>query len=112
MPGGLHPPLSVIESWPAPNYDDPWTTSEKTSKSVGIVGGIALIIVGLRMWARFVKQRNGGLDDYLMLIAILPTYGCAIACSLATDKYGYNRHIWDVRPEELVEQRKVALTRH
>lgn len=71
MPGGIHPPLSVIETWPTPNYVNPVTASSSTAISAGILGVISLVVVGARMVARFSVQRNAGIDDYLMLFALV-----------------------------------------
>lgn len=70
MSGGLHPPLSVIESWPTPNYVDPQRTDHSLTTMVIIVAAVSVIVVTLRMVARFVLQRNAGWDDYLMLAAL------------------------------------------
>lgn len=71
MPGGLHPPPSVIESWPTPNYVHPQVTDHTLTIMVIVVGAISIIIVSLRMLARFILQRNAGWDDYVMLAALV-----------------------------------------
>ena len=72
MPGGYHPPPSVVASWPAPNYTDPKLFPRSNpALTVGILGIICVFVVGARMVARFRLQRNAGIDDWLMLAAVV-----------------------------------------
>jgi len=71
MPGGLYPPPSVIASWPKPNYVDPPTASPSNTIVLAIFGVISVFVVSTRMIVRFFIQKNAGLDDYLMLAALV-----------------------------------------
>ncbi|PYH87467.1 hypothetical protein BO71DRAFT_306856, partial [Aspergillus ellipticus CBS 707.79] len=71
MPGGLHPPLSVMESWPAPNLVDPESHGPTATIVCAVFGSIALITVGVRLWARCGIQHHGGWDDILVAIALV-----------------------------------------
>jgi hypothetical protein len=72
MPGGYHPPPSVLASWPAPNYVDPPLFSlSNPVVTIAILGIVSVVVVGARMVARFKIQRNAGLDDWLMLAALV-----------------------------------------
>jgi len=72
MPGGYHPPPSVVASWPAPNYIDPPLYSRSNPVvTVCVLGIISVLVVGARMVARFKIQRNAGIDDWLMLAALV-----------------------------------------
>ncbi|PYI00513.1 hypothetical protein BO78DRAFT_289142, partial [Aspergillus sclerotiicarbonarius CBS 121057] len=109
MPGGLHPPLSVIESWPAPNTTDPESHSHAAAILAAIFGGIAVVTVSLRLWARCVIQRQGGLDDIFVALALIPTIGLNIGVPLGAYVYGENHHVWDNTLPMLIGERKVAI---
>jgi hypothetical protein len=68
---GLLPPVSVLASWPNPNYDDPVTRSKAVLITGCALGSIMVATVGARLWARAVIQRNAGLDDWIMLAAMV-----------------------------------------
>jgi hypothetical protein len=84
MPGGIHPPISVIESWPTANLEDP--TLRGNTFSIVIL--TFLVLSGLtvcgRLWARGVIQRNLALDDYMIIGAFLCTTGMATGSVLGT----------------------------
>ncbi|GLA60419.1 hypothetical protein AtubIFM54640_000871 [Aspergillus tubingensis] len=85
MPGGLHPPLSVMESWPARNTINPETHGAASIVLPVIFGSIAVTAVILRLWARCVIQRQGA---YI---------------------YGENHHVWDNTLPQLLQSRKLAI---
>ena len=91
------PPLSVIESWPTPNYVDP---TEVRGPALIIVTGIffpiAIFFLALRMFTRIKLMKSFGIDDVFLLIAILPAGAIAILTSVAYLHWGWNRHVWDV----------------
>jgi hypothetical protein len=70
MPGGLYPPLSISQSWPAPNYDDPVTQGTALIELTITLYAIALITVLARLWARVVVTYDVGLDDVLVVVAM------------------------------------------
>jgi hypothetical protein len=70
---GLLPPVSVLTNWPLPNYDDPVTRSKAVLITSCALGSVMLATVGARLWARAVIQRNSGIDDWLMLAAMVRT---------------------------------------
>ena len=68
-------PVSVILSWPKPNYIDP----ERRGPALLIVNGIllpvAMTVVGLRLYTRLVITRSAGLDDaFAALAAVIIPY--------------------------------------
>jgi len=72
MPGGYHPPPSVVASWPAPNYiNPPLYNRTNPVTTAAVLGLISVVFVGARMVARFKIQHNAGLDDWLMLAALV-----------------------------------------
>jgi len=67
----LLPPLSIAQNWPTPNYDDPVTRS-KTALVISILlGTVMLAVVAARLWARVFIQRNVGLDDWIIIVALV-----------------------------------------
>jgi hypothetical protein len=73
MPGGTHPPLSVIESWPKPSLN-----FERRGWGVPIAVIVLFVItatvVSARLWSRLVIQRNAGIDDICIVFAMVRTY--------------------------------------
>jgi hypothetical protein len=104
----LLPPISVILDWPPANYTNPPTRSNAIIVTACILGPLTLLIVSARLWARFIIQRNAGLDDYLIALALIPIAGLTASICLATSRLGFDRHIWDVRPDLFVPERKVT----
>ncbi|KAJ6285643.1 hypothetical protein J3E71DRAFT_189977 [Bipolaris maydis] len=83
MPGGLHPPLEVTQSWPAPNYVNPELRSD------------AILILA-----------------YVLGPLTPPTIALTVLYPLAT-KQAFDRHIWDLDaftdPQRVVIARKYVL---
>lgn len=71
MPGGLFPPLSISQSWPAPNYNDPVTQGTALIDLAIVLYAIALITILARLWARVVVRYDVGLDDVLVVVAMV-----------------------------------------
>ncbi|KAH6631238.1 hypothetical protein F5144DRAFT_592292 [Chaetomium tenue] len=102
------PPPEVVASWPAPNYTNP----EKQGPTLIIVElttlSIALICLGLRLYAR--KQRLQALapDDWLMIAAASFGIGVTTCVILAFVRYGWDIHVWDLTFEKILSGRKVS----
>ncbi|KAF2816597.1 uncharacterized protein BDZ99DRAFT_515181 [Mytilinidion resinicola] len=108
MPGGIHTPLSVLLAWPKPNYVDP-VTRDWTIPAILIVAlSIMTLVLAARFWARFVVQKNSGLDDWLIIAALPAVYGLTITTCLGARVYGFQYHSWDHTPELSVTSRKVV----
>jgi hypothetical protein len=71
MPGGLHPPLEVISSWPKANYSNPITRSKAVLIVACVFGPVTIALVLARLWVRIRIQHNAGVDDWLMMAAIV-----------------------------------------
>ncbi|GLA46039.1 hypothetical protein AnigIFM63604_008001 [Aspergillus niger] len=132
MPGGLHPPLSVMESWPARNTINPESHGSASIVLPVIFGSIAVTAVILRLWARCVIQRQGKLDDFFIALALTPDPSHRAQHQLPprylhhpspptqppTNKiinlkgaynYGENHHVWDNTLPQLLQSRKLAI---
>lgn len=66
-----NPPLSVITTWPHPNYVDP----ESQGASVFIIGisliTLSVLTVGLRIFVRIQILHTAGIDDWLILTSLV-----------------------------------------
>ncbi|KAB8213606.1 hypothetical protein BDV33DRAFT_196812 [Aspergillus novoparasiticus] len=102
MAGGIHPPTSVIASWPSSGQDSPTHSSGVLAVTI-IFGPLAMITLFTRLWARFMLQRQGKLDDWIMLAAVVHIF------LLSNDKYGFRCHVWSLPTAELISQRKLVL---
>jgi hypothetical protein len=63
------PPLSVLLSWPKPNYINPVTRGPEVYVFSSIFLAIATTVVLLRFYARVIIRRWFGLDDALIVVA-------------------------------------------
>lgn len=109
MPGGLHPPIALIASWPL-NY----TPGEFETSGFYIVIivaaflGLAWLVFFLRMWSRIFIAKNFGVDDALIIFNMIPLTGTAVGVILAMTRYGFDRHVWNIPTAGLLEARKVC----
>ena len=71
MPGGLYPPLSISQSWPTPNYNDPVTQGTALIDIAIALYAIAFVTVLARLWGRLVVTYDVGLDDVLVVVAMV-----------------------------------------
>ncbi len=71
MPGGLHAPPEVLAHWPQPNYDNPVTHGRGVLIVACALGPLTLAIIFARLWVRFRIQRNAGIDDWIMVFAVV-----------------------------------------
>ncbi len=63
------PPLSVLATWPAPNYADPETQGPTNIIVVSVLLGIVTAILGVRVYTRLRISKSFGLDDILVVAA-------------------------------------------
>ncbi|ELR07913.1 hypothetical protein VC83_06540 [Pseudogymnoascus destructans] len=103
------PPPEVLASWPKPNYVDP----ERRGNEGVIVQSILVVLVTamviIRLYARIVITRAGiGLDDALIIISWVFAMGLTAGVLLAIERYGWDIHVWDLPPKDLVVSRMVS----
>lgn len=70
-------------------------------------------MVLLRIYARFFQTISAGIDDWLVIVAIIPAIGLTVTVSLAANEYGWSQHIWDyeyegVDPTKLINERAIS----
>jgi hypothetical protein len=120
------PPLEVLKTWPKPNYVNPTTRGQSLMVVELTLLPIAMIVVFLRMYVRIAWLRKSWYDDYLMILAMVSTYRCrndrvavltcikifsigtTILVIMAAQLYGWDKHVWDLRPATLEQGRQVT----
>ncbi|KAF7864141.1 uncharacterized protein EAF02_010109 [Botrytis sinoallii] len=90
------PSPEILASWPVPNYDDPITRGCGVLIVTAILLPLVLSLIFIRLYTRLVMSKSFGLDDWLILAAMLPSTTFAFLAILAEKKFHFNRHIWDV----------------
>jgi hypothetical protein len=63
----LHPPLSVIATWPFNFTNPPETRGWGTIALFILLIVSAYLVVALRIWARLRVSKNSGIDDALIV---------------------------------------------
>lgn len=104
------PPISELLALPTPNYINP---TDVHGPAVIILTCIFLpttiCFVLLRTFTRLFISKAFGLDDTLMLLALIPTTSVGALTLLGVFTCGWNRHVWDVPPESLPEGLKLEM---
>ncbi|CAJ2504667.1 Uu.00g120610.m01.CDS01 [Anthostomella pinea] len=104
-----YPPLEVVLTWPEPNYVNP----ENRGPALLIVNltilPLALLCLALRLWVRVRMLKRFWWDDWLMIAATICCCGVTVAAIVASQLYGWNLHVWDLRPKEMLQGRQVSI---
>jgi hypothetical protein len=95
------PPLEVIAAWPKPNYEDPPTRGPVNIILNSVLFPIAFGIVGIRVYTRLCLSKCFGIDDWFMLLALLPTAAFSTTALVIELHLGFNKHIWDIHLTDL-----------
>jgi hypothetical protein len=82
MPGGLHPPISVLLSW-TPDAIDPPSRGWAIVILVVVLLSLTYLVVGFRLWARFGIAKNSGIDDWLIMFNMVITILSASSSSFS-----------------------------
>jgi hypothetical protein len=85
------PPLSVIETWPKPNYVNPETRGKALLVVNAIMLTITVLVVAGRMWARFRISKSPGIDDVFV--------GFAMVCSFPDRTFNIEAKTTDTRAD-------------
>ncbi|KAI7476150.1 hypothetical protein KC357_g4763 [Hortaea werneckii] len=102
------PPLSVITTWPVPNYTHPPTHGRALLITNLLLITLVLLAVLGRLYARLIIKRWYGADDSMIVLACVATVGMNTVVILANERYGWNRHIYDIPPPMIAEAGKIA----
>ena len=65
------PPLSVLETWPTPNYIDPVTRGSAVLVVNIVMISLAFVVTCLRVYTRLKIAFSPGADDVLIMIAMV-----------------------------------------
>ncbi|GLI79413.1 hypothetical protein PoHVEF18_007746 [Penicillium ochrochloron] len=90
------PPLAVMATWPTPNYVDPPTRGHGVLIVNVVCISLAFLVVILRLYTRLRITCSAGVDDVLIVIGLAFAIAMVAVTSLASENWGWNRHIWDV----------------
>jgi hypothetical protein len=97
------PPPAILASWPVGNYENP---SETHGAGMLIMTSvflpISLIVVFLRIYTRLRISHSFGADDVCIILATIATIVCAGLSLNAAQHLGWNRHVWDVPPAQII----------
>ncbi|CAF3512098.1 hypothetical protein SNK03_006973 [Fusarium graminearum] len=104
-----NPPLEVVATWPKPNHVNP----EHRGPALLIVEisimSVAILTLMARLYVRIFKVNKHGLDDWLMLAAMIFGIGVTVCVILAAQLYGWNIHVWDLTKTQAETGRQVSL---
>lgn len=99
-----------MAGWPAPDYENP----DRRGPALLIVQltilPIALATLVLRMYVRLFIVRRCQLDDWLMCVAMVFGIGVTVCVILATQFYGWDVHVWDLKPLQLAQGRQASIS--
>ncbi|KFZ05810.1 hypothetical protein V501_07999 [Pseudogymnoascus sp. VKM F-4519 (FW-2642)] len=103
------PPPEVLASWPKPNYVDPQRRGNEGVIVQAILVVLVTAIVIIRLYARIVITRAGiGLDDAMIIISWVFAMGLTASVMLAIKRYGWDIHVWDLPPKDMVTSRMIS----
>lgn len=89
-------PAAVMASWPTPNYVDPVTRGHGVLIVNIVCISLAFVVTILRLYTRLRITSTAGIDDILIIIGLVFAIAMVAVTSLATENWGFNRHIWDI----------------
>ncbi|KAK2011116.1 integral membrane protein [Colletotrichum eremochloae] len=90
------PPLEVILSWPPPRYDNPETRGPANQIVALALLGTATVLLAIRIYTRRYISNAFGWDDILIILASIPATAFVVLGVIASQTYGWGRHIWDM----------------
>ncbi|USW48445.1 hypothetical protein Slin15195_G017640 [Septoria linicola] len=104
------PPITVILSWPPPNYENPETRGDTLLVLLVIFSVLVVLACVGRFYSRIIIKHWFGWDDVFIIIALVFTIAMNAVVILANRRYGWDRHIWDVRYTIIQSANIVAFT--
>ncbi|KAF2664434.1 hypothetical protein BT63DRAFT_89533 [Microthyrium microscopicum] len=96
-----------ITQWPAPNYINPVTRGKSLLVVDTVLPLFAAIVVCLRIYTRLYIKKWFGFDDFLIILSLVLFVGLSVVINVAVLKYGWDRHVWDIRPDRLTDSAKL-----
>ncbi|PVI04936.1 hypothetical protein DM02DRAFT_517763 [Periconia macrospinosa] len=99
--------LSLSRRFPAPNYVNPETRSWAASACLIAICVLTTLVFTARIWARFRITHTPGWDDWLIIASMPLLLGQTIVTVLALRVYGFQHHIYDLKPRDFITIRQV-----
>ncbi|KAI9703961.1 MAG: hypothetical protein M1820_005743 [Bogoriella megaspora] len=88
-------PLSVVLSWPLPNYIDPVKRTWMTALAVPLQVASTIFLL-IRLWSRVTRQTGRfGIDDVFIIASWMFAAVLSAIAIVAADKYSFDKHVWD-----------------
>jgi hypothetical protein len=87
-------PIEVLLSFPKPNYIDPETHGPGLMIVATLLSIIAIGVVALRLYARFVITKAPGVDDILIVGALIFGIGLSVIVMVGNQIYYNGYHVW------------------
>ncbi|KZM19709.1 uncharacterized protein EKO05_0004087 [Ascochyta rabiei] len=103
------PPTQVLLAWPTPNYVNPVTRGDALLIVNAVLIALVVITVGMRMYTRLIIKRWFGIDDVFILLALVFAIGLTAVVLLANQRYGWDRHIYDIPLNQLMPTLKIGM---
>ncbi|KAL4788075.1 hypothetical protein BJX76DRAFT_367792 [Aspergillus varians] len=104
------PPPEVLLTWPTPNYKDPHTRGNAVLITSMVFTGFSIIITALRLYTRLRITYTAGVDDVLVVLGLGFAIAMSVIVCIATESWGWTRHIWDIPKEWMPMVSKLNLT--
>lgn len=74
-----------------------------------VLASLATAVVAARTWLRLRVQRNVDSSDWMMLVALFFTVAYTIEVCIAYKLDGFDHHMCDLLPEQVIVLRKVSI---
>jgi hypothetical protein len=71
LPALFPPGDGALHTWPAPNYVDPETRGWGAPAGIIAMCIVTTAVVAARLWARFRIKHTSGVDDWLIIAAMV-----------------------------------------
>ncbi|KPI37258.1 uncharacterized protein AB675_1566 [Cyphellophora attinorum] len=101
----LHPPYSVIATWPKPNYIDPHTRGPALANLCIALIVIGVLVVTARLYTRLFLTRAAGLDDACIVIALAFGIALSVLVIIGNKVWWSGHHIWDIPISKFADHR-------
>ncbi|KAK2031092.1 hypothetical protein LX32DRAFT_557779 [Colletotrichum zoysiae] len=103
------PPATVMLSWPSPNHVNPVERGPALMVVELASLSVALFCLCLRLYVRFFVVHKTWWDDWLMIAATIFCTLVTMCTILATQRYGWKLHVWDLTPVQMRQGRQISI---
>ncbi|KAE8135958.1 hypothetical protein BDV38DRAFT_272437 [Aspergillus pseudotamarii] len=92
-------PPEIVAGWPAPNYANPETKGPALPTIVLLFFALAAVALSVGLYDKLKISRRFFAEDYLIILAMVPTTVVTIIVLLSKWKYLIDRHTWNLPPQ-------------